>query len=122
MEAEKSQIHEMVRDGKLTVEEAQKIMDAMEQEDEGMPPATATKPPRFLRVRVKDEDGSKVNVSVPISLVRVLWKFIPRDAMRELEGHNIDIDAILAAVNEGAQGNLVDVEDEDGTKVEIIVE
>jgi hypothetical protein len=42
--------------------------------------------------------------------------------MRELEGHNIDIDAILAAVNEGAQGNLVDVEDEDGTKVEIIVE
>lgn len=122
MEAERKQILEMVRDGKLTVEEAQKIMEAMDQGEEEATPATAAKPPRFLRVRVKDEDGSKVNVSVPLSLVRVLWKFIPRDAMRELEGHNIDIDSILAAVNEGAQGVLVDVEDEDGTKVEIIVE
>ena len=122
MEAEKKQILEMVRDGKLSVEEAQRIMDAMEQGDEGASPATASMPPRFLRVRVKDEDGSRVNVSVPISLVRVLWRFIPRDAMRELEGHNIDMDSILAAVNEGAQGSLVDLEDEDGTRVEIIVE
>ncbi len=122
MEAEKKQILEMVRDGKLTVEEAQKIMEAMDQGDEDATPATATRPPRLLRIRVKDEDGAKVNVSVPISLVRVLWRFIPKDAMRELEAHNIDMDAILAAVNEGAQGSLVDVEDEDGAKVEIVVE
>jgi len=32
------------------------------------------------------------------------------------------MDSILAAVNEGAQGSLVDLEDEDGTRVEIIVE
>ena len=122
MEAEKRQILEMVRDGKLTVEEAQKIMEAMDHGDEDAAPATATRPPRLLRIRVKDEDGAKVNVSVPISLVRVLWRFIPKDAMRELEAHNIDMDAILAAVNEGAQGSLVDVEDEDGAKVEIVVE
>ncbi|MBP7891970.1 MAG: hypothetical protein KA063_00340 [Firmicutes bacterium] len=122
MEAEKKQILEMVRDGKLTVEEAQKIIEAMDQGDEDATAVTATRPPRFLRIRVKDEDGAKVNVSVPLSLVRVLWKFIPRDAMRELEGHNIDVDSILVAVNEGAQGVLVDVEDEDGTKVEIVVE
>ena len=122
MEAEKKQILEMVRDGKLTVEEAQKIIEAMDQGDEEATPATATRPPRLLRIRLKDEDGARVNVSVPLSLVRVLWKFIPRDAMRELEGHNIDVDSILVAVNEGAQGVLVDVEDEDGTKVEIIVE
>jgi len=122
VEAEKKQILEMVRDGKLTVEEAQKIIEAMDQGDEDATAVTATRPPRFLRIRVKDEDGAKVNVSVPLSLVRVLWKFIPRDAMRELEGHNIDVDSILVAVNEGAQGVLVDVEDEDGTKVEIVVE
>jgi hypothetical protein len=71
---------------------------------------------------VKDEDGAKVNVSLPLSLVRVLWRFIPRDAMHELEVQNIDLDSILAAINEGAQGRLVDVEDEDGTRVEIVVE
>ena len=121
MEAEKRQILEMVRDGKLSVEEAQRIMDAMEQETKAL--LRQLRPcPQVLRVRVKDEDGAKVNVSVPISLVRVLWRFIPRDAMRELEAHNIDMDAILAAVNEGAQGSLVDVEDEDGAKVEIVVE
>ena len=57
MEAEKRQILEMVRDGKLSVEEAQRIMDAMEQGDEGASPATAYMPPRFRRVRVKDEEG-----------------------------------------------------------------
>jgi polyhydroxyalkanoate synthesis regulator phasin len=122
VEAEKKQILEMVRDGKLTVEEAQKIMEAMDQGDEDAAAVTATRPTRFLRIRVKDEDGARVNVSVPLSLVRALWRFIPKDAMRELEGHNIDVDSILVAVNEGAQGVLVDVEDEDGTKVEIIVE
>lgn len=122
MEAEKRQILEMVRDGKLTVEEAQKIMDAMERGDEETPVPTSLRQPKFLRVRVKDEDGAKVNVSLPISLIRALWRFIPRDAMRELEAHNIDMDSILAAVNEGAQGSLVDVEDEDGARVEIVVE
>jgi hypothetical protein len=42
--------------------------------------------------------------------------------MRELEEQNIDLDAILAAIDEGAQGRLVDVEDEDGARVEIVVE
>ena len=42
MEAEKRQILEMVRDGKLTVEEAQKIMEAMDQGDEGGRSATAS--------------------------------------------------------------------------------
>ncbi len=122
METERKQILEMVRDGKLTVEEAQRIMEAMDQGDEGARLASVSRPARFLRVRVKDEDGAKVNVSLPLSLVRVLWRFIPRDAMHELEVQNIDLDSILAAINEGAQGRLVDVEDEDGTRVEIVVE
>jgi hypothetical protein len=122
VEAEKRQILEMVRDGKLTVEEAQKVMEAMDQGDEGGRSAAASRPPRFVRVRVKDEDGSRVNISLPISLVRTLWRFIPRDAMRELEAQNINVDSILTAINEGAQGSLVDVEDEDGSRVEIVIE
>lgn len=122
METEKKQILEMVRDGKLTVEEAQKIIEAMDQGGESARSAASSRPARFLRVRVKDEDGAKVNVSLPLSLVRVLWRFIPRDAMRELEEQNINVDAILAAIDEGAQGRLVDVEDEDGARVEIVVE
>ena len=45
MEAEKKQILEMVRDGKLTVEEAQKIIEAMDQGDEDATAVTATRPP-----------------------------------------------------------------------------
>ncbi len=122
METEKKQILEMVRDGKLSVDEAQKIMEAMDEGDQSARCAAVSRPARFLRVRVKEEDGARVNVSLPLSLVRVLWKFIPRDAVRELEGQNIDVDSILRAIDEGAQGNLVDVEDEDGTRVEIVVE
>ncbi|HHY61391.1 MAG: hypothetical protein WBL79_06955 [Bacillota bacterium] len=122
MDQERKQVLEMVRDGKLTVDEAQQILDAMTYEEErARPAASSRRNPRFLRIRVKDEDGSKVNLNIPISLAKVMWRFIPREAMNELSNQNIDIETILDAVHEGAEGQLIHVKDEDGDEVEISV-
>ena len=122
MDTEKKRILEMVRDGKLTVDEAHSIIEAMDQGGDAVRPAATSRPARFVRVRVMENEGTKVNVSLPVSMVRVLWRLIPKDALHELEEQNVDLDSILEAIDQGAQGKLVDVEDEDGTTVEISLE
>ncbi|MGI6539795.1 MAG: hypothetical protein ACOX38_03315 [Bacillota bacterium] len=41
--------------------------------------------------------------------------------MNELSNQNIDLETILDAVHEGAEGQLIHVKDEDGDEVEISV-
>lgn len=123
MDQERKQVLEMVRDGKLSVDEAQKILDAMNEGDERMRSAASPRrSPRFLRIRVKDEDGSKVNLSIPLSLAKVMMRFVPGDVMGALSDQNMDLDTILEAVREGAEGKLIHVKEEDGDEVEISVE
>lgn len=123
MDQERKQVLEMVRDGRLTVDEAEQILDAMTYGEERTSDAVSSKRnPRFLRIRVKDEDGSKVNLNIPISLAKVMLKFVPSQVMGELADQNIDLNGILAAVQEGAEGQLIHVKEEDGDEVEISVE
>lgn len=123
VDKERKQVLEMVRDGKLTVDEAQKILDAMIEGDERIRSVASPKrSPRFLRIRVKDEDGSKVNLNIPISLAKVMMRFVPSEVMGTLSDQNVDLDAILEAVREGAEGQLIHVKEEDGDEVEISVE
>jgi hypothetical protein len=73
-----------------------------------------------VRVTNLKTGRAKVNVNLPFGLVRaglkIGGKFAP-------EMEDVDWEEILAAINEGAQGKLVDVEDvEDGEKVEIFVD
>ncbi|MEA4882701.1 MAG: hypothetical protein VB144_03385 [Clostridia bacterium] len=122
MQEDGKRILEMVRDGKLTVDEAQRVFDAMEPERDTARAAAPDAPVRFMRIRVKDEDGARVNLNVPVSLAKVFWRFVPKETAARLAEENVDIDTILAAVMEGAQGKLVDLDTEDGTKVEISVD
>lgn len=123
MDQERKQVLEMVRDGKLTVDEAQKILDAMIEGDERTrSDASPKRSPRFLRIRVKDEDGSRVNLNIPISLAKVMMRFVPGEVRGTLSDQNVDLDAILEAVREGAEGQLIHVKEEDGDEVEISVE
>ena len=81
--------------------------------------------PRFFRIRVTDPDNERtmVNVNLPIGLInfglKVAARYIPEDS-------GIDLDTITQAIQEGAVGRIIDVqegsEDEPGTRVEIFVE
>ncbi|MCR4426582.1 MAG: hypothetical protein NUW23_10415 [Firmicutes bacterium] len=122
MQEDRKAILEMVRDGKLTVDEAQKLLEAIESPPAPRQAAAGQKESKFIRVNVKNEDGTRVNVNVPVNLARVVWKFIPKDTLKDLEEKKIDLDEILTAIEQGAGGRLVDVESDDGTKVEIYID
>lgn len=121
MSEERVQILNMLRDGKITVEEADRLLEAV---NEQARPAEGTAEvgggkARFLQVRVWEEGKSKVNVNLPLSLAKLAMRFIPRAALQAGE-HKIDIEEILAAIQQGAGGKLVEVED-GKDRVEIIV-
>ncbi|NLV91844.1 MAG: hypothetical protein GX030_05535 [Firmicutes bacterium] len=117
MKAERTHILQMVADGKITVEEAEKLLEAIEPNSPEKPLRPAVKG-RFLRVKVFEEGKDKVNVTIPLALAKVGLRFAPKDSgIRDL-----DIDELVRlAVEEGADGKLVEVIDGD-ERVEVYVD
>ncbi len=99
------------------------LLDALERNTELIKPKTDAK---WLKIRVRTmDDNPKVNVNIPISLVEVGLKLAKKfDPKLEESGlDQIDLDEIIEAVKNGAEGKLVDVEDEENqTKVQVFVE
>lgn len=76
----------------------------------------------FLRVRVLSKDGDRINVNLPLQLVRAALSFGTSANIAGLGKYDIDFAEILALVDAGCLGNLVDVESSDGDTVKVYVE
>ncbi len=129
---EKRQILTMVQEGKISVDEGLKLLEALESSAQGQAGAGAGaragaragagRPARMLRVRVFDaEDNTKVNVNIPLALAKVAMKFIPKDVAAQIREQDIDLDEVLASITDATMGKIVDV-DSDEAKVEVYVE
>jgi hypothetical protein len=120
---ERIQILEMVEEGKITISEAMELLNALERNQEDVVPKNKAK---WLKVRVNTmEDETKVNVNIPIALVDVGLKLAKTydPKLKESGLDKINIDEILEAVKNGAEGKIVDVEDvESQTRVKVYVE
>ena len=120
---ERIEILEMVEEGKINTTEAIELLNALERNQEDIIPKNEAK---WLKVRVKTmEDETKVNVNIPIALVDVGLKLAKTydPKLKESGLDKINIDEILDAVKNGAEGKIVDVEDEETqTKVLVYVE
>ncbi len=123
---EKMQILTMVKDGKITTEEGVKLLDALENTSNSSNSITySSGKAKWLKIRVFDpEDATKVNVTLPISLisigVKLAGKFSPE--FKEAGLTEKDMEEIFAAIKNGETGKIVDVDSEDGTKVEVVIE
>lgn len=116
---ERLQILKMIEEGQVTAEEGAKLLDALEEPSRAEGRVAGS--PRWFRVRVTDLDTGKhkVNINLPLKLLdlgaRIGAKFAaPAD---------IDVEGVVQAIKEGAQGKIIDVEDEEeGERVEVYVE
>jgi predicted DNA-binding protein (UPF0251 family) len=123
MSEDRARILQMVSEGKISAVQGAELLNAMRSngEPDAAPTPTGGKA-NWLRVRVTNlETGrAKVNVNLPFSLVRAGLKIGGHFAP---EMKDIDWEELLAAIDEGAAGKLVDVEDiESGEKVEVFVD
>ena len=123
MTEERLHILRMVEEGKISAQEAVKLLEALE-ESKGAAQAGPRRRNRFLRVRVFDGEKTKVNVNVPLELARVALRFVPKEALKAAGSDApLDPDDIMRMLEEGLEGKIVDIEDDDGkTRVEVVVE
>jgi hypothetical protein len=125
MSEERSRILQMVSENKIDAQEAARLLSALNASPDSASapePTTRTGGARWFRVRVTDmETGrTKVNVNLPLSLVKVGMRMGAHFAP---EVEDLDWDELMTAIQDGAAGKLVEVEDmEDGEKVEVYVE
>ena len=125
MTEERKTILEMVKDSKITTEEADKLLEEIDGKQSS---ATVIGPnslnKKFLRIRVDDGSDTKVNVNIPIALAEVGLKMVPKEKL-QINGNEITIDHILQLIEEGTEGELVNIDvNENGkqTKVNIFID
>lgn len=115
MSDNRKRILEMLEAGKINAEEAMKLLAAMENgsEEPGESIPSALKKIKYLRVMVDNpnkkggDSPEKVNVRVPVSLIRAGMKFtklIPGNAASHVEG---------ALREKGVNFDLKNIKDED---------
>lgn len=118
MTNERMQILQMVQEGKVTADEAERLLAALDTRAGSV--ETKGKAAKWMRIRVVEHGQQKVNINLPMSLIEVAlsmgMKFVPQEQMKD-----IDVGALVEAIKQGARGKIVEIEEED-TTVEIIVE
>lgn len=133
MSEETRRVLEMVSQGKVTVAEAEQLLQAV-----GAPAAAGDEPkpePRYIRIQVTQPEGNgkkaeNVNIRVPLSVVRGglrLGAFIPgmlgQRKFKLKNGAELDFSKFDAAQFESMLKDiddvLVDVDDDEGKRVRI---
>ena len=124
MSEERASILQMVSQGQIDAAQGVELLNALSTSKQpDLPPqSSGSAHANWFRVRVTDmETGrTRVNVNIPFSLVKAGIKLGARFSP-EVEG--VEWDELIAAIDDGALGQIVDVEDiESGEKVEVFVE
>ncbi|NLK09142.1 MAG: hypothetical protein GX316_10680 [Firmicutes bacterium] len=123
MKNERMQILHMLKEEKISVDEANSLLEALgtgKPADKSGSVGSEIRG-RFIRIRVAEKGSERVNISVPLKLVDVIVRLVPKNLWPEGMGP-VDWEEIVRLVQEGAEGKLLDVTDEDGTHVEIVVQ
>lgn len=119
---ERIRILSMLQEGKITAEEANRLLNALGQSSRGAGATSSRRNPNQMRVIITDSRTGtvKVKVNLPMSIVNMGFKlgarFIPTDV-------DIDMEELMDAINSGQLGKIFEYEDSnDGERVEIWVE
>lgn len=132
MSEERRRILQMLADGKLSVEQAERLLAAVGEASPEPAVAPAGNKPKFLRIVVEPKNGhphaDKVNIKIPVMLIKAgvkLGSMIPKSSQDKLsselkeKGLDIDLtrldseslDALVTALAETS----IDIDDEKET-------
>lgn len=137
MNAERKSVLEMLAEGKITADDAERLLDKMSGSpiDEGSPKegtvegaAHSAKKPRFLRIMVEKPGQDHVNIRIPLSFMRTGTHLavLPSKVRERLADYGINLPAFGAMTEEElalAIENIdVDIDKGHGKKVRMYCE
>jgi hypothetical protein len=120
MSEERARILQMISEGKITAEEGARLLKALGDSSTSRVPGEGMT--RWFRVHVTNipSGRTKVNVNLPLSLVKTGIKMGARFSPNVDE---LDWNDLIAAIQEGASGKIFEFENQEaGEKIEIFVE
>lgn len=118
-----AKILNLVAEGKLSAQEADEILAALNARETGSTPdrttagAAQAQPQKTTHLRIEVTDGGRhvVNLRVPINIAGWANSFLPGLS-------DLDSDRIRGAVESGTRGTILDITDDDGSRVLITSE
>lgn len=127
MKEEISKILKMMQEGKIDLDKAAELIDALKGQEQPKMQISKSESEEYLRknlkIKVLSEDGDKINLNIPVKTIKsvdgALDKIIGINGNGQLRG--IDMNMVASAIREGAEGTIVDIEDEDGNSIEIAI-
>jgi SHOCT-like protein len=134
MSEERKKVLEMLAAGKITAEEAEKLLDKLGNNTSNSapaaePPQSAPANPKYLRIVVDQAGRDQVNVRVPLSLVRSgrgLLAIMPKHVNERLAEYGINAGSFTTMDLNDLNLNLrelnIDVDKGNGKKVKIFCE
>ena len=132
MSEERKRVLSMLAEGKVAVGDAERLLSKLEGSAGGAstdPPAAAASTLKYLRVVVDGKDGNKVNVRVPLGLLRTgikLSTMVPILAGERLKDSGIDLSHLSSLSGDELIEELrdlkVDVDSPDGDTVRVFCE
>lgn len=103
------------------------LLGAEKQQIKQVEPQAVDRKKLLIKIRILSNDGDKVNLNLPFSLIEMLAK--SGNATNLIGGNKnkdylqqIDFEQIIEMVNMGVLGKIVDIQSADGDTVEIVVE
>ena len=137
MSVETRKVLEMLAAGKITSDDAERLLDklaAVKEPAEGGKPEnqegpSATSSRKYLRIVVDNGEGKDVNMRVPLSFVRSgvgLIGVLPPGVAQKLTDKGFNLDALSSLrgdkLNEALNELCVDIDSNDGKHVRIFCE
>lgn len=136
-ESDRGRILGMLQSGKITVEEAEGLLDALEKRAAPEAPAESVpmkdsrgRKAKKLRILVDAGEGkdARVNMGIPLSLVRTVGPLVmtnmPPEAKEQMEKNGVHLDTLLGDIDamlaENELGDLVNIDTEkDGKNIKV---
>lgn len=129
MNEEVLMILKMVEEGKISADKAKELIDALKNTSED---TTAVAPKiydeQFLRVEVLSHEGDKVNIKLPIKVIREVVKVTGKlpisthvKGMEEIDIEAL-MDTIVSCLDKEVMGEIVDVRSSEGDIVKIVID
>jgi len=135
---EKLQILKMLEDKKISVEQAEKLLKAVDTAD-SKSDVKKTAPENSVTVKngvagklkgkfkvvVESADGDNVVITLPLMLAKLAVNMMPKNKMAEIKGEGIDLEQIVANIDsfvDMVDEDIVNVESANGDNVRIYIE
>jgi hypothetical protein len=122
LKEERMKILELLSKGVISTDEAEKLLMAMNQSEENFEKEVITKkkgPFKMLKIFVDSNSGDKVRMQIPVEFSKLLKTAKFKSSIGSTD---IDIDSIIEMINQGIDGEIVNVQSADGDIVKIVVE